>query len=280
MQEYNEELLKKVQKIDLEAAKYFVSFCEEHNILCFFCGGGCIGAVRHKGFIPWDDDLDFFVPRDDYERLKREWKDTDNYVLLYPTESYNDHCMFITLRDRNTTMIKPYQQNLDTVHGISLDIFPLDGYPNSKLQRKLQMFWGLVYQLYCAQIVPENHGKIVTLMGKIALGVIRSKHTRYRIWRRAEREMTKYRITDCDAITEICAGPKYMKNRYPKALFEKAVYVPFEDTEMPIPIGYDEYLRIAFGDYMKYPPKGEQVPSHDAIIIDTEKPYTYYWKER
>jgi len=276
MQSYDEDLLKKVQKVDLEIAKFFVSFCKEHNILCYFCGGGCIGAVRHKGFIPWDDDLDFFIPRDDYENLKQMWKDTDRYALLYPTEKYNDHCMYITLRDKSTTMIKPYQKDIDTVHGISIDIFPLDGYPNSKIQRCWQVFWGLTYQLFCAQVVPENHGKVTTILGKTALGVLRSNKLRCRIWKKAEQEMTKYRIVDCDAITEICAGPRYMKNRYPKELFKEAIFVPFEDTEMPIPVGYDGYLKMAFGDYMSYPPEEEQVPSHDAVFIDPDETYRSY----
>lgn len=276
MHEYNEELLKKVQKVDLEASKYFVSFCQEHDLLCYFCGGGCIGAVRHKGFIPWDDDLDFFLPREDYERLKVEWKDTEQYILLYPTETYNDHNMYMTLRDKRTTMIKPYQKEMDIVHGISIDIFPLDGYPGSKHQRCMQVFWGLIYQLFCAQIVPENHGSFVRLIGKVGLGMIKNPKTRFKIWRFAEKNMTKYKICDCNAITEICAGPYYMKNKYPKECFSKAIFLDFEDTKMPVPIGYDTYLRIAFGDYMQFPPIEKQVPSHDAIVIDTEKPYTEY----
>ena len=276
MQVYNDELLKAVQNKNLEMAKFFVDFCERNHLLTYFCGGGCIGAVRHHGFIPWDDDLDFFLPRGDYEKLQKIWKDTEKYVLLFPSKTYNDHSMYITLRDKTTTMIKPIQVGMDIPHGISIDIFPLDGYPRTKIQRKIQLLWALVFQLYCAQIVPKNHGGITKTIGKIGLFLIKSPKARYKIWKTAEKHMSRYRISDCEAITEICAGPHYMKNRYPKECFSEAIYMDFEDTKMPVPVGYDQYLKIAFGDYMKFPAKDKQTPSHDAIVVDTTKPYTEY----
>ena len=276
MKEVDWEVIQKVQEVDKRAALFFAEFCKKNNLTCYMCGGGCIGAIRHKGFIPWDDDLDFFMPRKDYEKLKQLWKDTDNYALLYPKKDYNDHNMFITLRDRRTTLIKPYQADIDTVHGIPIDIFPLDGFPDGSFKRKKQVFWALVYQLFCAQIVPENHGKLVTFAGRVILGVFRSSNLRYKIWRYAERKMSKYDIESCRSITEICAGPVYMRNKYPKELFSEAMEVEFEDVKLPIPIGYDQYLRIVFGDYMKMPPEEKRVPQHDAVFIDTDNPYTKY----
>ncbi len=276
----NEQKLRDLQLKDLEIAKYFIRFCDSNNLLCYFCGGGCIGAIRHKGFIPWDDDLDFFMPRDSYEKLKLLWKQEDHkpYVLLYLTESYNDHNIFMTLRDTSTTMIKSYQANLDIPHGVAVDIFPLDGCPSSFLKRKVQLFWALVYQLYGAQLVPENHGKVVQWIGRILLSVVKSPKARCRIWKYAENKMSETRIEDCQYITELCAGPKYMHNKYPKELFSRAIMADFENTKVPIPVGYDAYLRQAFGNYMELPAVDKRHPSHDVSIIDLENSYTKYTK--
>ncbi|MBR0342877.1 MAG: LicD family protein [Oscillospiraceae bacterium] len=268
--------IEKLHSVILDMAVFFADYCQQNGLLCYMCGGGCIGAVRHKGFIPWDDDLDFFMPRADYERLKTIWQEHGRYALAYPSETYNDHNMFMTLRDKQTTMVRSYQKDMDIVHGIAIDIFPLDGCPSSVLKRTKQVLWAYVYQLYCTQLIPQNHGRLVALAGRIALDLVHSSKTRYRIWRFAEKQMSRYKIKGCKYITEICAGPGYMKNKYPRKAFDKRLDVPFEGTSLPIPAGYDAYLRIAFGDYMTLPPENERVPSHDAILIDAENPYKLY----
>ena len=287
MSKLTHEELKELQNKSIEMAKYFVDFCKKHDLTCYLCGGGCIGTIRHQGMIPWDDDLDFFMPRKDYEKMWRLWKKENKnsrYVLEKSDENHVDYNLFVTIRDKNTTLIKPYQKDLDITHGVALDILPLDGYPDKKLQRKMQCFWALVYSLYCAQLVPQNHGKKVAMAGKIALGIVPWKKARHAIWNFAEKQMTKYDIEECKGITELCSGPGYMKNWYPKEAFDKAIFRPFEDGEMPIPVGYDDYLKIAFGDYMQMPPEEKRVGHHDALFMDLSKPYTkykniYYYKE-
>lgn len=279
MESYDKEELRKLQKKSLEMADYFAKFCKENGLLCYLCGGGCIGTLRHQGFIPWDDDLDFFMPRNDYEKLIRIWKekgDTDKYYLSKSDQNQIDRNLFITIRDKRTTLIKPYQEDLDIPQGVGLDILPLDGYPNSKWKRKIQCFWAIIYSVYCAQTAPVNHGKVINILGKIALGIVPFSKMRYYIWNYAENKMKKYRIQDCDFITELCSGPHYMKKKYPKAAFVSAVWKPFEDSELPIPIGADSYLRIAFGDYMKLPPEDKRKPHHDFKYLNLEQSYSEY----
>lgn len=262
----------------LEMAEYFVQFCKENDLLCYLCGGGAIGTLRHKGFIPWDDDLDFFMPREDYEKLAQLWpqKADSRYQLSKSNENYIDRNLFITIRDTQTTCIKPYQQDLDIPHGLALDVLPLDYYPANGLSRKKQVIAALVYSLFCAQTIPEKHGGIMKWGSQVLLALIPSKKLRYKIWKKAEAEMTKYTKEESDGITELCSGPYYMKKKYPISSFEDALWLPFEETELPIPIGYDDYLKTAFGDYMTPPPVEKQVAHHDAVLVDLEKSYTHY----
>ena len=261
----------------LEMAEYFVQFCKENDLLCYLCGGGAIGTLRHKGFIPWDDDLDFFMPRKDYEKLAQLWpqKADSRYQLSKSNENYIDRNLFITIRDTQTTCIKPYQQDLDIPHGLALDVLPLDYYPANGLSRKKQVIAALVYSLFCAQTIPEKHGGIMKWGSQALLAMIPSKKLRYKIWKKAEAEMTKYTKEESDGITELCSGPYYMK-KYPISSFEDALWLPFEETVLPIPVGYDAYLKTAFGDYMTPPPVEKQVAHHDAVLIDLEKSYTHY----
>ena len=267
-----------LQEKCLEMAEYFVQFCKENDLLCYLCGGGAIGTLRHKGFIPWDDDLDFFMPRKDYEKLAQLWpqKADSRYQLSKSNENYIDRNLFITIRDTQTTCIKPYQQDLDIPHGLALDVLPLDYYPANGLSRKKQVIAALVYSLFCAQTIPEKHGGIMKLGSQALLALVPSKKLRYKIWKKAEVEMTKYTKEESDGITELCSGPYYMKKKYPISSFDDALWLPFEETELPIPVGYDAYLKTAFGDYMTPPPVEKQVAHHDAVLIDLEKSYTHY----
>ncbi|MCR0206923.1 LicD family protein [[Clostridium] innocuum] len=280
MYELNREELRAVQLKSLEILLYFKSICEKENLLFYFCGGCCIGALRHKGFIPWDDDIDVFMPRKDYEKLIKVWykyANNDSYQIHRSgyTEGYEGG-LFTSIYDNQTTFIKEERKNLDINHGIALEILPLDGCPSSGFKRKKQIFWALIFSLYSAKQVPKNHGIIISIISKICLILIPFKKSKEVIWKYAEKQMSKYKIDDCDYITELCAGPHYMKNRYPKKAFDKAVYIDFEGYKMPIPIGYDDYLKIAFGNYMTMPPIEKQEPHHFVEFCDVNSSYKKY----
>ncbi len=280
--------LKGLQAKCLEITLVFKEFCERHGLLFYLCGGGCIGAVRHGGFIPWDDDIDVFMPREDYEKMCRLWReemDESRYKLSRTGPENFERSQLTAITDENTTFIKERQMDLDVAHGVRLEVLPLDGCPSGRLKRKMQLFWGLVYQIYINQEPPTSKGKALELIGKFMLFIRPGWKRRYRTAMFAERQMTKYKISDCDYVTELCVRYNYMVNEYPKEIFASAVYKEFEGVQLPLPVGYETYLRMAFGDYEKLPPREAQVPSHDGICIDLDNSYTkyrgiYYPKER
>lgn len=146
------------------------------------------------------------MPREDYEKAIRLWPikmKNSRYKMELSDDKHVDGNLFFVIRDSETTYIKPYQKNMDITQGIVLDVLPLDGYPNKKTERKIQCFWALIYSLYCAQTVPVNHGRLIAGIGKIMLLVVPNKKIRYKIWKYAERQMTKYRIENCNGITEL-----------------------------------------------------------------------------
>ena len=135
------EELRQLQLKELESLTYFKEFCEKHELRWYLLGGCVIGAVRHGGFIPWDDDVDIIMPRRDYERMLRLWKQeesSERFLMLKTDGEVFTGNSFATLIDTSATMVKENQQDIDVPHGIVTDIFPMDGCPDKKIQRYLQ----------------------------------------------------------------------------------------------------------------------------------------------
>lgn len=268
--------LRALQLKELDILKHFRDFCDSHSLTYYVCGGCLIGSLRYGKFIPWDDDADVFMPRKDYElfikKYLNESKD-ERFVLLNETDDTFTRNCFATLVDTSATLIKNYQKDLDIPHGVAFDIFPIDPRPSGRIKKYFQFFWCIIYSLFRAQTIPEKHGGIMTFGSKVLLGFFRSYKTRKRIWKFAERHMTKYKIEDCEYICELCAGPRIMKNEYPKELFYDTVEIEFEGEKFKAMAGYEKYLELAFGeDYMTPPPKEEQVIAHDLAYLDLNKP--------
>lgn len=270
--------MNKLQKMQLDMAKYFVEFCQKNNIKVFLCGGGLIGALRHKGFIPWDDDLDFFINRDDYNKLLKLWDNQKHprYKLSVTNSNYLDRNLFATIRDNQTTCIKPYQQDLELVHGIALDIIPLDYRPQNKWKIKLQKIYALFYSLYMSGQIPQKHGKFKKIIASILLLLIPSNRLRYQIAKFFEQRMINIGLNDKYYRCENTTGPFYLQKNYPLDTFDEQVYLDFEDTKLPTTTKYHQYLTIAFGDYMTLPPLEKRKAHHDYLILDLEKSYKEY----
>lgn len=272
--------LKELQAKNLEMAKYFTAFCREHNIRVYLCGGACLGAVRHKGFIPWDDDIDLFMPAPDFEKLKNIWPqkaDTDRYSLCVETKEYNDHHLTPTIRDNYTTFITRETCDTDTNQGVALEIAILNACPKSELGQRVQLILAAGTSLFKAQRLPNRQSKAVYTASKVLLSIFKSNSVRYFLWSTMEKwaTHTNKKYEKAKYVREFTMFP-FIKWLYPKEWFDEMIWVPFEDTEMPIPKGCKEYLTKRYGDYMQLPPVENRRPEHHLIFMDLKRSYKEY----
>lgn len=267
-----EEMQKKLLNILL----YFKDFCDAYGLMFYFCGGCLIGAVRHQGFIPWDDDIDIFMPREDYERFGELWDkfgDKERFTYCRTNREKNYHHHAASLRDNHTTFINKHSANEDICHGIALEFGPIDGCPDNKIKRIVQLLHAMNFALFNAQRLPDNKGKFFRIAAQVIYKIVPSKELRYRLWRYSEKQMSKYKWADCDYVTELIGNWNGMLTKHPKSDFDHVVYKNFEGYQMPLMAGYDSYLHKIFGDYMKLPPEEERVAKHNTEYINTEESY-------
>ena len=263
----------------LDILVYFKNICDENKLTFFLAGGSAIGALRHKGFIPWDEDIDVFMPRPDYEKLTKIWNDvadTSRYIFCRNDKKTNFHHGAACVMDVNTTCVVERNRDFDIPQGIVMDIIPLDGCPKSSLSRKIQLFHAMVFSLFNNQRLPENKSKTVYRASKIVLGIVRSKRIRDALWQRAEKKMIKYQYYNNDYITELIGSIHGMKIKHPIQDFIQPEYVDFEGYKMPVMKGCDAYLRSIFGDYMELPPIESRLPKVRATYINLNTGYANF----
>lgn len=268
--------IREVQKKMLEILLYFDDFCKKNNLTYFLCGGCLIGAVRNKGFIPWDDDIDLFMPRSDYERLAEIWDkkaDTKKYRFCRTNQYEVYHDGGASIRDVNTTEINRHSVDDDICHGMAIELMPIDGCPKSKIKRTWQLINAGVFSLFNVQRLPNNKGKFLRFLSAITYKIIRSNKTRYKIWKKAEKRMTQYKWEDCDEVTELIGSIRGMLMHHPKKDFESVAFIDFEGYKFPAMVGYDRYLKKIWGNYMELPPENQRVPKHDLVKLDINVPY-------
>lgn len=271
--------LRQLQLKCLAILVYFKGICEKNNLTFYLAGGTAIGALRHRGFIPWDDDVDVFMPRPDYEKLTRIWNevaDTSRYVFCRSTREVNYHHHAASIVDITTTFIEKRNVNSDIPQGVMMDVIPLDGCPDSKIKRFFQLYNALKFAALNPQRLPENKSKKIYYATKIMLSAVRSKHLRDSIWINAEKHMIKYGFYNNQNITELIGEWHGMIAKHPLNDFVSTVDVSFEGYKMPLMRGYDPYLRSVFGDYMQLPPPEKRVPKTIIEYANLNEPYTKY----
>ena len=162
--------------------EWFDHFCTENDLRYYAIGGTMLGAIRHHGFIPWDDDIDMLFTPPEYEKFLEVWDkfaDKERYSLCLQTKDYNDHTLSGSVRDNNTTFITDSTVDFDVNQGLAIDIGKLTVCPKSKFGQKMQVVWGAGLALFLAGRVPARQSTLVKNTAKIILGIFRSERARY-----------------------------------------------------------------------------------------------------
>lgn len=267
-------LTKQFQEHILKVFKFTVDFLERHNLRYIACGGTVLGAVRHKNFIPWDDDIDIYLPRADYERLldlKDEMRKEGFDVLSLRDKGY--YLPFAKVSDMNTTLLE--QAEFPFVVGIYVDLFALDNFSGTDEEitaiqrRSLKKFYN--YQK------SVNHSKTCdwwrdALKGHLGdavekLQIMLSRPFRKLLLRRFLNYQRWYSSFDGDKT--VCVT-QWAGRIFKREWFEDVIDYPFADTTVKIPRDYDGYLRCLYGDYMTLPPVEQRHSEHNHLILDFE----------
>ena len=254
--EYDDETLKKLQNLELMVLKDFIKICDENDIKYYIYGGSLLGAIRHKGFIPWDDDVDVIMFNEDYEKFKKIFlaNHDEKYEFLNYEASEDYFFSFSKIMLKGTKFEEWWSDQVDFTVGINIDIFILYDVPDNNLKRfihtKICRFLERVLTL--SSIKLENYPFFVQTISNTTHSILNLLNiTPHKIFKHHFKLLNKYDNTK--RVCDICAlnHPQiYLKNDY-----GDGIKVEFEDIQVNIPINYSKILEQIYGDYMELPPK-------------------------
>lgn len=250
--------LDEIKSTEVSILEYVADICDNNNLRYYLAYGTLIGAIRHKGFIPWDDDIDIVMPRPDFEKFISITKDNNNnkYQTCIPNEN-GFYFEFIKVID-TSTCVKDDADIIECPNGVWIDIFPMDGLnPDDKWHHRLLL---IGQRSRVAAIYKSFPHKLSNLLAPIewlywkvckAIGfkTILSKTIKW---------SQKYKYDNCDIVgyaSSVPAHNKYLKKEW----FEESIMVEFEGKLFRAPKKYHEYLTTQYGDYMKLPPAEQQI---------------------
>lgn len=270
--------LRKLQLAELDILKQFIAVCEKLNMPYYLMGGTLLGAVRHKGFIPWDDDIDVSLSRPDYERFLKEAGPLLPEGYSLSTFMNNpEHNRYLTRIECDK--VKVLETGFETAHMNSawIDIFPLDGMPNNGLRRKLHGFRLLALRALMqfsqfdkiVNVKLKNrpwHERVLVWFGaKTKFG--RNLDTKQQLYR-IDKALKKYDYDKSKYIVNFMGAYK-LKEMFPKAYYGKGADYPFEGLTLNGPEHCDPILTQMYGDYMS-PPPADQRNKHETQVIEEE----------
>jgi len=265
-----------LQKCELSILENVISVCDELGLTYYLVCGSALGAIKYNGFIPWDDDVDIAMHRDEYcifcEKAPKMLKSNlflqnNDTEPLYPL-------IFSKVRDSNTTFIEKSLSKLNIHHGVYIDVFPLDNYPKKlKAQRKIERAkkWYLRFYRCCMDLELSKMGNILARIQKL-LQI--DKHPRLFI-KMLEKQIIGHK--DFSKVIWCNHGNWQGVLEYaPKSQYGEGVMAVFEGLQVRVPECFDEYLTQKYGDWRSELPEEEKKGHHFAEKIDLCRPYTDY----
>lgn len=264
--------LRTIQLTQLEMLNVFDRFCREHSLHYSLYAGTLLGAIRHKAFIPWDDDLDVCMPRKEYDRFIALWQENPvkGYILQNKENTPSFSQSFTKLRKDHTTFLQNECEAGAYHTGIFIDIFPIDRIPYGKVPRLIFKWNCMKYQLFTREFVPPKSGSLVRCGCALLLACTpseRKAHAR----RKMLGKITQYNDEKLETIaTEIVST---INCPLPSDMFNEYIDISFEGGKYMCIAGWDEYLKRKYGDYMQLPPEEDRVWKHHPILIDFEHNY-------
>ena len=263
--------LKSHQDVLLELLKEFDRVCKKNDIKYVVFCGTALGAVRHKGFIPWDDDLDVCILRADYEKfISVAPKELNPQYYLQAEFSENWPRSFSKLRKNNTTCLEKFHPKNKNMHqGIYIDIFPCDNTADQNWRSKMQF---LASRVVLARTLFKRGYETDNILKKIFMAF--SCLLPLRVLHKFAMGLD---LNDSEFVnTFLSCTSKYKKGIYKRLWLEEIVEMDFEDMKVPVSAHYDELLTLLYGDYMRIPSEDERKIKEHAILIDTERDYSEY----
>lgn len=261
-------LIDELKELQLQILKQVDSFCRENGIKYFLCAGSLIGAIRHHGYIPWDDDIDIMMLREDYNKFLNIFNGrVHNLCVKAPELDWNYYAPYANVFDTRTLIDEGENGHLGEDIGIKIDIFPYDALPKNDFVYKITQWIVLKFNsILRVKRLKKSFGLLTfkQKINKIFFFFIPYSLLQKCIYYIA---ISNSKNKEADVFLRTYDIKTLMRAR--KEIFEKCVYEKFEDSYFPIPVYADEYLKIRFGDYMKLPPKEKQVSHHN---------FKAYWK--
>lgn len=266
-------LLRRLQLTQLEILKRIDGICRKHGISYSLFGGTLLGAVRHEGFIPWDDDLDICMSRSEYERFLRAWEEERpaGYILQNKDNTPAFTQSFTKIRKEHTCFLQ-YDWERGRYHtGIFIDIFPIDRTPTGRLGRLLFQWDALTHQLFTREFVPPKGSTLQKTVSRVLLTLITPRR------REAYRMRKLNRIKRNEGQSELPRAGIYtldsIRRVLPNDFLDRFILLRFEDSSFLCSAKWNEYLTATYGDYMSLPPEDERTWTHHPIILDFERNY-------